>query len=73
MSSGSYQVRRTFRVTELGTVELLQRLAGYNTYHLRIRGSDTSHPLRISNHDARALLDGASSELVLQRYMKALR
>ncbi len=73
MSNGSYHVRATFRLPEFGTIELVERMAGYDTYHVRRQGDSRTHPLRITNRDARALLDGTKIPVeVLRRYTKAL-
>jgi hypothetical protein len=70
MSNGPYRTVDTFRLPEIGTVELLQRMAGYNTYHLR-RSGDDMHTLKITKHEANALIHGGTDATqIVRRYFK---
>lgn len=73
MSNGPYHVRATFNLPGIGTIELLERMAGYDTYHVRRQGDNRTHPPRITNRDARVLLGGIKNPVqVLSRYAKEL-
>lgn len=68
-----YEVRRTFQVDGFGTIELVERSAGYDSYHIRRKGDNSTHLPRISKRDARVLLNDAPPDGVLSRYLKMVR